>query len=163
MDSFFLHFRETFAGVNVKIGKKGKKMEQNNLFKNQNLFPRNTDIPKAYLKDIPCIQTGYLVNGEIQVWDGPRQEVLSPVWVSNDNGLKPFPIGEYPLLTEAEAFQALDAAVAAYDHGRGMWPTLSVAERIEHMERFVFRMIEVKDPGRAIPDVGDRQITSGFE
>ncbi len=85
------------------------------------------------------------MNGEIRVWEGSRQEVLSPVWVVGDTGPKPFFIGEYPLLTEAEAFQALDAAVAAYDHGRGLWPTLSVAERIDHMERFVFRMIEAKD------------------
>ncbi len=90
-------------------------MEQDNLIKNQNLFPRTTDIPQTVLKDIPCIQTGYLVDGEIQVWDGPRQEVLSPVWVVGSMDLKPFFIGEYPLLTEAEALQALDAAVAAYD------------------------------------------------
>ena len=85
-------------------------MEQDNLIKNQNLFPRTIDIPQTLLKDIPCIQTGYLVDAEIQVWDGPRQVVgnMDP---------KPFFIGEYPLLTEAEALQALDAAVAAYDHG----------------------------------------------
>ncbi len=111
----------------------------------ESIFPRAADIPKALLNDIPCIQTGYLVNGEIRVWHGPRQEVLSPVWVTGDNGPKPFCIGEYPLLTEAEAFQALDAAVAAYDHGRGLWPTLSVTERIDHMQRFVVRMIEEKD------------------
>ena len=98
-------------------------MEHDNLIGDQNLFPRASAIPEALLKDIPCIQTGYLADGEIRVWDGPRQEVLSPVWVANDNGPKPFPIGEYPLLTEAEALQALDAAVAAYDHGRGLWPT----------------------------------------
>ena len=120
-------------------------MEQDNFIKNQNLFPWVAEIPETLLKDIPCVQTGYLVDGEIREWDGPRQEVLSPVWVADDNGPKPFFIGEYPLLTEAEAFQALDAAVAAYDHGRGLWPTLSVAERIDHMERFVFRMIEVKE------------------
>jgi glyceraldehyde-3-phosphate dehydrogenase (NADP+) len=111
----------------------------------QHLFPRTTDIPQTLLKGIPCIQTGYLVNGEIWVWNGPRQEVLSPVWMADDTDPKPFFIGEYPLLTEVEALQALDAAVATYDHGRGLWPTLSVAERIDHMERFVFRMIEEKD------------------
>ncbi|WP_321416552.1 NADP-dependent glyceraldehyde-3-phosphate dehydrogenase [uncultured Desulfobacter sp.] len=120
-------------------------MQKNNLIKNPNLFPRITDIPQPLLKDMPCIQTGYLVDGEIQVWDGPRQEVLSPVWVAGDTGPKPFLIGEYPLLTEKEALQALDAAVAAYDHGRGLWPTLSVADRIDHMEQFLFRMIEVKE------------------
>ncbi|MBU0991533.1 MAG: NADP-dependent glyceraldehyde-3-phosphate dehydrogenase [Proteobacteria bacterium] len=111
----------------------------------QSVFPRATDIPETLLNGIPCIQTGYLIDGEIRVWDGPRQKVLSPVWVMDDAGPKPFFIGEYPLLTETEARQALDAAVAAYDHGRGVWPTLSVAERIDHMEQFAFRMIEVKD------------------
>ena len=48
-------------------------------------------------------------------------------------------------IPETQSVEALDAAVNAYDHGRGMWPTLSVAERIEHMAQFVFRMIEAKD------------------
>jgi glyceraldehyde-3-phosphate dehydrogenase (NADP+) len=111
----------------------------------KSIFPQTGDIPEALLTGIPCIQTGYLVDGEIRVWYGPRQEVLSPVWVTGDSGPKPFSIGEYPLLTESEAFQAIDAAVAAYDHGRGLWPTLSVAERIDHTQRFVFQMMEAKD------------------
>ena len=111
----------------------------------QTVFPQTTEIPARLLNDIPCIQTGYLVNGEIREWGGPRQEVFSPVRTSSDSGPEPFFIGEYPLLTEAQAVQALDAAVAAYDHGRGLWPTMSVAERIDHMERFVFRMIEARD------------------
>ena len=64
-------------------------------------------------------------------------------------------------MTEAEALQVLDAAVAAYDHGRGLWPTLSVAERIDHTQRFVFQMMEAKDRvvrflmwevGKSLPD-----------
>ena len=111
----------------------------------QSIFPRASDIPKAILEDLPFIQTGYLANGEIRVWDGPVQEVFSPAWVQEDTGPNPFLIGQYPLLTETQAMEALDAAVAAYDHGRGAWPTLSVAERINHMEQFVFRMIKEKD------------------
>jgi len=111
----------------------------------QNVFPMVRDIPETLLNHIPCIQTGYLINGEIRDWHGPLQEVFSPVRVAGDEGLKPFSIGKYPLLTEAESLAALDAAAAAYDHGRGLWPTLSVAERIAHMERFVFQMIEAKD------------------
>jgi len=109
------------------------------------LFPQSTDIPAPLLKDLPCIQKEFLINGQIRVWEGPRQEVLSPVWVKDENGQKPFLIGEYPLLTQAHAIEALEAAVAAYDHGRGLWPTLSVGERIAHMEEFIFRMIAVKD------------------
>ncbi|MBF0468358.1 MAG: NADP-dependent glyceraldehyde-3-phosphate dehydrogenase [Desulfamplus sp.] len=111
----------------------------------KNVFPRITDVPKPLLNDIPYIQTGYLVDGEIRLWDGPRQEVISPVRIANNTGHKPLCIGEYPLLSETQASEALDAAVAAYDHGRGLWPTLSVAERISHMERFVFRMIKEKE------------------
>ena len=51
-DSWIHHFcivgRKT-AGVNVEIGK--KKMEQDNLVINQNLFPRTTDIPQTVLKE----------------------------------------------------------------------------------------------------------------
>ena len=36
----------------------------------QNLFPRAADIPEALLNDIPCVQKGYLVNGEIRVSAG---------------------------------------------------------------------------------------------
>jgi len=111
----------------------------------QTTFVRSVDIPDPLLHNIPCIQTGYLINGEIRNWDGPCQEVFSPVWVAQDAAPKPFFIGEYPMLTEAQAFEALDAAVIAYDHGRGEWPTLSVAERIDHLEQFVFRMIKAKD------------------
>ena len=111
----------------------------------KNIFPQSDGIPEALLKDIPFIQKGYLVNGEIRVWEGPRQEVHSPVRTVEDTGLKPFVIGEYPLLTEVEALQALEAATAAYDHGQGVWPTLSVAGRIDHMERFIFRMMEERD------------------
>ncbi len=111
----------------------------------KNIFPLTADIPKALLNGIPFIQKEYLVNGEIFVWEGPRREVLSPVQAADNTELKPFFIGEYPLLTKVQALEALDAAVAAYDHGQGVWPTLSVAERIEHLERFVFRMLEKRD------------------
>jgi acyl-CoA reductase-like NAD-dependent aldehyde dehydrogenase len=40
---------------------------------------------------------------------------------------------------------ALDAAVAAYDNGRGEWPTMGVADRIACIENFTRKMIEQKD------------------
>jgi len=111
----------------------------------ETVFPQASDIPIGLRQAIPFAQTGYLINGEIRQWDGPQQQVFSPVWVGIDGAPRPFPIGAYPLLSEKEALQALHAAVSAYDHGRGLWPTLSVAERIHHMERFVFRMLEQKE------------------
>lgn len=74
----------------------------------QTIFPQVIDIPEHLLKDIPCTQTAYLINGELRVWDGPFQQVFSPVWVTNNTDLEPFFIGEYPLLTEAHALEALE-------------------------------------------------------
>ena len=78
-------------------------------------------------------------------WDGPVEEVLSPVCVGGQDGLRPVRLGSYPRLDGAEALEALDAAGAAYDHGRGVWPTMSVADRIAHVEAFVAAMRRQRD------------------
>ena len=109
------------------------------------IFPRNDEIPVELWTELPLTQEGYLADGRIYRWTGPMQKVYSPVYLCNKSEPAPVRIGAYPLLTESESLQALEAAVAAYDHGRGAWPTMSVAERILHMEQFVFRMIEQKD------------------
>jgi glyceraldehyde-3-phosphate dehydrogenase (NADP+) len=44
------------------------------------------------------------------------------------------------LLTADEAMVALNAAVTAYDSGHGLWPSLSVAQRISHVEQFLAAM-----------------------
>jgi len=111
----------------------------------QEIFPRQKDIPTELWEGLPMTQEGYLSDGWVHKWAGPMQSVYSPVCIQKETGPEPVSIGAYPLLTKSEALQALDAAVAAYDHGRGPWPTMSVAERIEHMERFVFRMLEQKE------------------
>jgi glyceraldehyde-3-phosphate dehydrogenase (NADP+) len=111
----------------------------------QNIFPRQEDIPAELWTGLPMPQEGYLSNGRVHQWTGPMQTVYSPICIQRETGPEPVGIGTYPLLTETEALQALDAAVAAYDHGRGPWPTMSVAERIGHMQRFVFRMLEQKE------------------
>lgn len=46
-------------------------------------------------------------------------------------------IGSYAMLTQVEAIQALDAAVKAYQHGRGVWPRCGTKDRIAAMEKFV--------------------------
>jgi glyceraldehyde-3-phosphate dehydrogenase (NADP+) len=64
-------------------------------------------------------------------------------------------------MTEADALRALAAARKAYDHGRGPWPAMSVAERIHHMESFIVRMQAKRDDvvrllmweiGKTLPD-----------
>ena len=68
--------------------------------------------------------------------------MLSPVSLVAKKGAERVRLGSYPLMTEKEALEALDAAVKAYDEGRGLWPTLGVEGRIAHMEEFVYRMKE---------------------
>ena len=46
------------------------------------------------------------------------------------------------MLTKHEALDALNAAVAAYNLGQGEWPTMSVMDRISHVEVFLGKMKE---------------------
>ncbi|MCX5786579.1 MAG: NADP-dependent glyceraldehyde-3-phosphate dehydrogenase [Elusimicrobia bacterium] len=107
----------------------------------KNIFPAESDIPKE-ARIAPLEQRDYLIDGKIRAWRGPVHEVLSPVSLQGKNGLKRKRLGSYPLMTEKEALAALDAAVNAYDEGKGCWPTLSVEARAAHMEEFVYRMKE---------------------
>ncbi len=83
------------------------------------IFPQENNIPKKFRLPGPVEQSEYLSNGEIHHWQGPMQEVRSPVCLSSAAGPSPKIIGKYPLLTEKEALETLDAAVRAYDYGRG--------------------------------------------
>jgi len=103
------------------------------------IFPGAEDIPEEHRLPPLIDQTEYLINGEFRHWHGPTGGAFSPVRLATGNDLAPLRIGHYPLLTEVEALTALDAAVAAYDHGRGRWPTMAVAGRIGHVEEFLRR------------------------
>lgn len=109
-----------------------------------NLFTEESNIPKQF-KIEEIHQREYLTNGEMKQWSGDVHEVYSPVYIKNGEELKPKLIGSYPVCTEVEAKEALDAAVEAYNDGRGEWPTMSVSERIEHVELFTRKMIATKD------------------
>lgn len=105
------------------------------------LFPSESDVPADFsIEEIH--QREYLCNGEMRPWNGDVSKVYSPVCIQTPEGLKRKLIGTYPVCTEKEAFEALDAALAAYDNGRGEWPTMSVDGRIKCMERFIFKMGE---------------------
>lgn len=105
----------------------------------QHLLAAALPAPDPWNLAQPIEQTEYLVNGAIRHYSGPLQPVLPCVQIPEPPASLPV-VGHYPLLTAAEAMEALDAAVAAYDSGRGFWPTRSVAERIGFMERFVVAM-----------------------
>src|SRR5688572_17474919 len=104
------------------------------------VFPTEDSIPEAYRLSNPVEQREYLINGELKIWPGNLNPVLSPVFTKGKDRYRQKVIGSTPLLTSTESLQALDAAVAAYDLGQGSWPTMSVTERIEHVERFLAAM-----------------------
>ena len=109
------------------------------------IFVEESQIPEQYRLAEELHQREYLSNGEMLPWDGEVHTVLSPVCIKTDEGLKRKLIGTYPLCTEKESFEALDAAVAAYNNGRGEWPTMSVADRIGCVDKFTQRIIQKKD------------------
>jgi len=103
----------------------------------------------------------YLLDGTVRSWDGPCQEVFSPVCIGGPAGPTPYRLGHYPLMPSEVALAALAAAKRAYDHGRGVWPTMSVAERIRHVQDFIPRMQAARDEvvrllmweiGKTLPD-----------
>lgn len=126
------------------------------------IFPTSLDqVPEAVRLTHYTGGTRFLLSGKVYSWDGPCQKVLSPVCIGTGDELKRHPLGEYPLMGEKEALEALAAAEQAYDNGRGVWPALSVAERIRHMESFVPRMVAVREEvvkllmweiGKSLPD-----------
>ncbi|TCL56813.1 glyceraldehyde-3-phosphate dehydrogenase (NADP+) [Hydrogenispora ethanolica] len=104
------------------------------------LFPAEAGIPAEFRMAEPLCQTEYLADGELRRWDGPVQEVYSPVHVQTPEGLKQQFLGSYPLLSAEKVKEVLEAAVKAYANGRGLWPTSPVAERIARVEEFALRM-----------------------
>jgi acyl-CoA reductase-like NAD-dependent aldehyde dehydrogenase len=117
-------------------------MPESNL---QNLFPVAGQIPKEYDLTQPIEQKEYLVNGEMRQWKGKTQDVWSPIYVKTDNGFEQKRIGSYPITDAADAMEVLYAGVKAYSNGRGEWPSMTVAQRIECVEKFTQKMIQKRD------------------
>ena len=111
----------------------------------EKLFPTEDQIPVEYNLTEPIEQREYLVNGEMRLWAGKTQDVWSPVYVKTENGLEQKRIGSYPITDPADAMEVLDAAVKAFKNGRGEWPSMSVSQRIEAVEKFTQKMIAKRD------------------
>ncbi|TFF40386.1 NADP-dependent glyceraldehyde-3-phosphate dehydrogenase [Mucilaginibacter psychrotolerans] len=106
------------------------------------MFVPEEEIPEQH-RIAEIHQREYLVNGEMRQWDGDVSEVYSPVMLPDADGvLKRKLIGTYPVCGEYEAMEAMEAALKAYDNGRGAWPTMSIVDRIKCMDKFVYKMIE---------------------
>ena len=106
------------------------------------LFPTADAIPPEHARGAPLHQNVSLVGGVLKPWHGDNAPVVSPIRLRDDKGeLVPFVLGSVPQGGLAEAEDALAAAVAAYDSGRGVWPTMTVAERIACMQDFAKQMV----------------------
>lgn len=106
------------------------------------LFPTESTIPSQFNVGPFLEQREYLINGELRKWPGTMNQVSSPVFINVGGDYKQKMIGSTPLLTKHEALDALNAAVKAYDLGQGQWPTMSVMDRIKHVELFLGKMRE---------------------
>jgi glyceraldehyde-3-phosphate dehydrogenase (NADP+) len=100
-------------------------------------FPLEKDIPETLAKELPVFLDRYLVGGTLRTWEGSFRGVFSPVLVRSDGGIARKIIGRYPLMTEKESLEALNAARGAFDYGRGLWPAMSIGQRIKRMEKLV--------------------------
>jgi glyceraldehyde-3-phosphate dehydrogenase (NADP+) len=113
------------------------------------LFPKMEDIPTnvdfAPLGGTYDKGTAYLVDGEIREWKGRTSDVFSPICIRGADGLARRRIGVEARLGTEEAMLALDAAVRAWDHGRGEWPTMRVQDRAERLSKFAVDMRKVRD------------------
>jgi len=116
-------------------------------------------IPEEFQITSTIDQKHYLVNGELKEWEGETTEVYSTI--SSTKEYKPTLLGSIPDLQEAEALDALDGALKAYDKGQGVWPTMHVKDRIECMEVFVTKMKTKREEvvkllmweiGKSLPD-----------
>lgn len=107
-----------------------------------NVFPEEKEIPDPFKLSEYLEQREYLIDGKMKTWGGKMSPVVSPVFVKEGDTYVQKTIGATPLLTSDDALEAMQAAVKAYDLGHGDWPTKSVTERIEHVEKFLGRMKE---------------------
>ncbi len=110
----------------------------------ESIFPKIDDVPTEFRCKFPIIQNEYLLNGEIKKWDGKSSQVFSPVFLKEGTEYNNF-IGSYPMMGETQAYEALDAAVEAYNNGNGEWPAMRVEDRINRIKKFVILMKEQRD------------------
>ena len=112
---------------------------------NASVFPHLDQIPDQARLAGAIEQREYLCDGVLRRWEGPLQDVESPVCLQNGGRLHRQRIGAYPLLTGREALEVLAAATRAWNQGRGAWPTMPIEGRIRAVERFGWCMKDRRD------------------
>ncbi|MDO3377895.1 aldehyde dehydrogenase family protein [Geoalkalibacter halelectricus] len=95
------------------------------------IFPEEARIPGFCRPPAAEDQREFLVGGLFRIWDGPLQDIYSPLPIRQGAQLRPRLLGRVPRLDQKTALGALDAACAAFDQGHGPWPTLGPARRMQ--------------------------------
>jgi aldehyde dehydrogenase (NAD+) len=109
-------------------------------------FPSESELGESRGRPPVVHQRETLVAGKLKPWTGNVQTVRSAICVRKaDGSLAQVELGSYPMGGILEAEEALAAAVAAYDDGRGEWPTMTVAQRIACMQDFTKRMVAERE------------------
>lgn len=108
-------------------------------------FPTSDNIPSDVRIDGKKYEPLYLLDGKLLKWDGPLDDVSSPICINENGQVKRTIIGQVPSMDESSAMEGVYAAVRAWDNGRGEWPTMSVKGRINAVEKFVGKMRLVRD------------------
>ncbi|MDI1318484.1 NADP-dependent glyceraldehyde-3-phosphate dehydrogenase [Flavobacterium sp.] len=83
-------------------------------------------------------QDTYLLDGQLKKWTGEFSLIYSTI--SSTENYAPTVLGSIPIMGESVADEVVQSAVAAYDNGQGLWPTMKVIDRIKCMENFVTQM-----------------------
>ena len=119
-------------------------------------------IPEAFQVPFKKEYNSYLLNGELRTWKGKTAPVHSPLYTRDKDGkIGPTVLGTLPVMGEAEAIEALDAANNAFANGTGKWATMRVKDRITCVEKFASLMAEKRDEvvnfimweiGKTLPD-----------
>lgn len=100
------------------------------------LFPAASATPSDVRVDPASHGPRWLVDGEIRIHAGTPREVRSRVATRSGAVLETPLLGHEAQLTAADAAQAVEAAVRAWQGGEGPWPSLHVESRMAAVEAF---------------------------
>jgi glyceraldehyde-3-phosphate dehydrogenase (NADP+) len=83
------------------------------------------------------------IGGERLPFSGEVIDVTSPIFDAS-TGARAV-IGHVAQFTAAESITAVEAAAAAWDRGQGVWPQMSLAQRIGAIEAFVANLATIRE------------------
>jgi glyceraldehyde-3-phosphate dehydrogenase (NADP+) len=83
------------------------------------------------------------VGGVLQKYSGELDQVASPIF--DESTGERIIIGSLPRMSAEDAVEAVEAAAKAWDGGQGVWPQMSLAQRIATVEKLVVELRSVRD------------------